>query len=118
VTRFGEVRYFTQLAVEAEDGNEWTFIDVAVIALYSLPDEDLLQLSLHTVASCTYEKDDIHVINVKSITGVIAMVPHCPCLPSGVQEDRYFMVEKPGLDVATFGILDDPTEVEDVEDVL
>jgi hypothetical protein len=73
-------------------------------------------LSFHTIASCTYEDDDIRIIDVKSITDVVAMVPHCPRLPSGVEEPRYFMVEKPGLDVATFGILGDPIEVEDGEE--
>ncbi|KAG1893060.1 uncharacterized protein F5891DRAFT_963509 [Suillus fuscotomentosus] len=92
------------------------FINVAVIALYSLSDKDLLELSSHTVASCTYEQDDIRVINMKTITEVIVMVPHCPRLPSGVQENRYFMAEKPGLDIATFGIPGDPRDVEDEED--
>ncbi|KAG2341727.1 hypothetical protein BDR05DRAFT_887771, partial [Suillus weaverae] len=42
---------------------------------------------------------------IKYILGVVGMVPHKPTLPSGVTEDCYFMVEKPGLDIATFGIL-------------
>jgi hypothetical protein len=119
VIRFGEVRYFTQLATETTSGDngetEWSFINVAVISLFSLPDNELLELSSHVVASCTYYgDDDIRVIDIKSITDVVAMVPHRPRLPSGVVEDRFFMVEKPGLDVASFGILpaDDAVEGE------
>jgi hypothetical protein len=72
---------------------------------------DLLELSFHTVASCTHGDDDVvEIIDVKSITGVIAMIPHRLRLPSGVEEDRYFMTEKPGLDIVTFGISNDPGE--------
>lgn len=117
--RFREVRYFTQLATETISGDngetEWSFINVAVISLFSLPDNELLELSSHVVASCAYYgDDDICVIDIKSITDVVAMVPHHPRLPSGVVEDRFFMVEKPGLDVASFGILpvDDAVEGE------
>lgn len=109
-----------QLATEtigSDDGEtEWSFVNVAVVSLFSLPDKELLELSSHVVASCTNHGDnDIRVIDAKSITDVVAMVPHRPRLPSGVIEDRFFMVEKPGLDVASFGILpaDDAVEGED-----
>lgn len=36
------------------------------------------------------------------------MIPHRPTLPSGITEDRFFMVEKAGLDVTLTGV-----EVED-----
>ncbi|KAG2032497.1 hypothetical protein BDR03DRAFT_935936 [Suillus americanus] len=91
------VCYFTQLAMETIGGDngetEWSFINVAVISLFSLPDNKLLELF---------------------ITDVVAMVPHHPRLVSGVVEDHFFMVEKPGLDVASFGILpvDDAVEGE------
>jgi len=41
------------------------------------------------------------VIDVKSIRSVVAMIPHLPF--PGNMEERYFVVEKPGLDVACLG---------------
>jgi hypothetical protein len=41
------------------------------------------------------------VIDVKHINSVIAMVPHQPF--SGDPIQRYFVVEKPGLEVACLG---------------
>ncbi|KAJ8580047.1 hypothetical protein M405DRAFT_855068 [Rhizopogon salebrosus TDB-379] len=108
--RFGEVLYFTRLAVEVnnakgdgDDEDNWRFLDVAMIQMYSLPDEALLQLSSQTVASCTCS-DRVLAIDVKDIVSVIAMVPHKPTLPSGVTEERFFMMEKPGLDVSDLGV--------------
>jgi hypothetical protein len=49
------------------------------------------------------------VIDVKSILSVVAMVPHLPF--PGDTSERYFVVEKPGLDVASLGGV-----VEDVPD--
>lgn len=91
--------YFTRLAIEADA----RFADVAVIQMYSVPDESLLRLSSQTVASCT-RLESIAVVNVKQIISVIAMVPHKPTLPSGVTEDRFFMLEKPGLDISNLGV--------------
>lgn len=31
---------------------------------------------------------------------MVAMIPHTPRLPSGVTEARFFMMEKPGLDIS------------------
>ncbi|KAG1796456.1 uncharacterized protein BJ212DRAFT_1306315 [Suillus subaureus] len=90
-----KVLYFTCLAVADgldEDGEQiFHWQAMALVMMYSYPDHDLLELSFHAV-------------NVKSITDVIGMVPHQPNLPSGVTEDRYFLVEKPGLNIATFGV--------------
>jgi len=41
----------------------------------------------------------VKVIDVKSISAVVAMVPHQP-FPG---EERFFLVEKPGLDTTTIG---------------
>lgn len=45
------------------------------------------------------------VIDVKHISSVIAMVPHQPFGGDFVQ--RYFVVEKPGLEVACLGGVED-----------
>ena len=41
------------------------------------------------------------VVDVKHISSVIAMVPHKPFDGDSIQ--RYFVVEKPGLEVACLG---------------
>lgn len=51
------------------------------------------------------------VVDVKEIHSVIAMVAHCPFARESVQ--RYFVVEKPGLEVASLGGMDE--NVPDVE---
>ncbi|KAG1898623.1 uncharacterized protein F5891DRAFT_955269, partial [Suillus fuscotomentosus] len=121
--RFGEVLYFTRLSVEADPNNDrdWRFADVAIICLYSHPDEDLLWLSSQTVVSCS-RLEDIYVVDVKQILSVVAMIPHTPTLPSGATEARFFMMEKPGLDIsplsgnaANVNHLDDNYNAPDVE---
>ncbi|KAG2080733.1 uncharacterized protein F5147DRAFT_749270 [Suillus discolor] len=120
--RFGEVQYFTRLAVKVDDADEdsdnednWHLLDIAVIQMYSLPDEALLQLSSQTVASCTHS-EKVLAIDVKDIVSVIAMVPHKPTLPSGLTEERFFMIEKLGLDVSDPGVCYSAYHDEDDED--
>jgi hypothetical protein len=84
--------------------------------MYSQPDTDLLDLSFQAVSSCAYLEDDIRVVNIKSIKAVVGMVPHTPRLPSGVVENRFFLVEKPGLDIATFGVPYEGLGAQDDED--
>jgi hypothetical protein len=40
------------------------------------------------------------VLNVKSIESVVAMVPHSTAFLGEGWADRFFVVERPGLDVA------------------
>jgi hypothetical protein len=54
------------------------------------------------------------VINVESIKAVVAMVPHQPF--EGEVAERYFVVEKPGLDVAMLGGYVEAVREEDYED--
>ncbi|KAG1802426.1 hypothetical protein EV424DRAFT_1331454 [Suillus variegatus] len=117
--RLAEVQYFTRLAAESgigEDGPIWSWKDVAIVVMYSQPDADLLDLSFQAVSSCAYLEDDIRVVNIKSIKAVVGMVPHKPTLPSGVVENRFFLVEKPGLDIATFGVPYEGPGAQDDED--
>ncbi|KIJ58220.1 hypothetical protein HYDPIDRAFT_178099 [Hydnomerulius pinastri MD-312] len=130
VIHFGEVQYFTRLAIDTrnhgddeelneedlQDDERWQFTDVAIIRPYSVPDQDLLALSYQVLVSCKL-LDDILIVNAKNIRSVVAMIPHAPQLPSGVTEDRFFMSEKPGLDVSNlgvpYGIYEDEDEDED-----
>lgn len=96
MVRFAQVYYYFQVLI-----NE-TETTLAVVSLYSLPHEELLEYSHHTLLSCVYEGDaHLQVIDIKSIMSVVAMVPHHP-FPEDLL-DRYFVVEKPGLDVACLG---------------
>lgn len=75
---------------------------MALVSFYSPPSLDLLEESRHTLISCTSLGDaGLKVIPVHSIIAVVAMVPHSPFGEEGDQ--RYFVVEKPGLDVADLG---------------
>lgn len=86
--------------------------------MYSSPDNRLLRLSSQTVVSCSL-LDEISVIDVKKIVSVVAMIPHTPRLQEDIMvEDRFFMLEKPGLDIANFGasrenLVDDAEDDED-----
>ncbi|KIJ59683.1 hypothetical protein HYDPIDRAFT_32907 [Hydnomerulius pinastri MD-312] len=127
VVYFGKVQYFTRLAVNArnrgdeldeedlQDDEQWRFTDVAIIKPYSSPDLDLLALSQQVLVSCTL-LDNTFIVDVKNIRSVVAMIPHTPTLPSGITEDRFFMCEKPGLDVSDLGVPYGVYEDEDEED--
>ncbi|KAF8804536.1 hypothetical protein BYT27DRAFT_7106488, partial [Phlegmacium glaucopus] len=73
---------------------------LAMVVFYSLPHCNLLDLSYNTLLLCTPEMG-CRVIDVKPICSVVAMIPHHP-FPGDTQK-RYFVVEKPGLDVAWLG---------------
>jgi hypothetical protein len=71
---------------------------LAMVSTYSAPNQHLFELSYCTLWSCTHGGDNsLVVIDVKSIEAVVAMVPHQPFRDS---PGRYFLVEKPGLDIA------------------
>ncbi len=51
--------------------------------------------------SCTYSGDGaLKFVDVKAIQSVVSMIPHIPSIEGRPAEDRFFLVEKPGLDVA------------------
>ncbi|KAF8834911.1 hypothetical protein BDN67DRAFT_1016026 [Paxillus ammoniavirescens] len=124
---FGEVLYFTCLAMEGElprpdkvpdkvdPDHNWEFVDVALIRLFSVPDHELLTISHHTVPSCL-ALQDIWVISIKDVLSVVGMIPHMPQLPSGVTEAHFFILEKPGLDVSRLGIQHDDAEDNDEDE--
>lgn len=73
-----------------------------MVSLYSLPDPTLLNKSYGTLRSCiSGGVDSLIVIDVKKIHAVVAMVPHKPFGENSVP--RYFVVEKPGLQIAELG---------------
>lgn len=76
---------------------------MAVVSLYGFPDNTLLEMSSQTYCSVAHLHDtDIRVINVKSITAVVAMVPdsaYGKWKQDGTERDRWLLVEKPGLKI-------------------
>jgi hypothetical protein len=93
--RIGEVYFFIHISQESSD------IGLALVSLYSRPDPTLLRISVNTLWSCEYQGDSaLRFINVKSIQSVVAMIPHVPVIEGQDAGERFFLVEKPGLDVA------------------
>ena len=92
VVEIAEVLYYFIITINSQD------LTLACVSCYSQAHEDLLKASHGTLLSCT-RNGTVKVIDVKSISAVVAMVPHQP-FPG---EERFFLVEKPGLDTTTIG---------------
>ena len=74
---------------------------LALVSLFSKPDPTLLSLSVKTLWSCQYRGDlALQFIDVKTIQAVVSMVPHTPSIQGQAEGERFFLVEKPSLDVA------------------
>jgi hypothetical protein len=74
---------------------------LALVSLYSRPDPTLLRVSVNTLWSCEYQGDSaLKFVEVKCIQAVVAMIPHTPVIEGQEARERFFLVEKPGLDVA------------------
>ena len=83
--------------------------------MYSLPDETLLQVSMKALWSCCYLGDSaLKFIDVKTIRSVVAMIPHRVSIEGRPAEDRFFLVEKPGFDVALMSGVEEEMEGENV----
>ncbi|TFK45198.1 hypothetical protein OE88DRAFT_1715452 [Heliocybe sulcata] len=83
----------------------------ALIRRYSDPDPTLQELSHGTLSSCLPgQSEDILVVDIKTICSVVAMVPHRIKLPGqDLVQDRFFLVEKPGLAMDDLGGYTDDT---------
>jgi hypothetical protein len=97
--QFAEVYYYFCIHLESSKKT------LALVLLYSPPHEELLKLSHFTLWSCSHHSNEsLMVIDMKSILSVDAMVPH-QLFPG---REHFFVVEKPGLDVASLrGVLED-----------
>jgi hypothetical protein len=94
---FGEVLYYFRCK------RQNTILSLAVLSAYSEPDPELLAASHGTFISCKYLGDySVQVIDVSRIQSVVAMIPH-KLEKHRVEEEHYFLVERPGLDVAHLG---------------
>jgi hypothetical protein len=88
--------------LEYHDDEIYHFITVAMVSVYSRPDPELLQKSMQSVWSCKYhDSEALQLVSAKSIQSVVSMIPHRPKLQSGVVEDCFYLLEKPGLGLVT-----------------
>jgi hypothetical protein len=74
---------------------------------------------VNTLWSCEYEGDGaLRFIDIKTICAVVAMIPHKLVIGGRQMSERFFLVEKPGLDVAMIsGVQEDmPVDEEIVTD--
>ncbi|OJT06314.1 hypothetical protein TRAPUB_2832 [Trametes pubescens] len=103
--RFAEIQYFFRYTINNIDRA------LAMVAPFLGPDEDILAESEGALLACTYcGAVARHVIPVQEIMSVVAMVP-LPLTPQeaahddaqDLRENRYFVIEKLGLDVAYMG---------------
>ncbi len=118
--RFAEVQYY--FAFQAHGRARDDLKGLAMIAPFSAPDPALMQYSRNTLLACTHPGNDTReVIFAKDIVSVVAMVP-LPMTEAEAREDdaaaryatRFFVVEKPGLDIAWFaGRVENPGDDED-----
>lgn len=105
-----EVQYFTHLAVLSDGpGDAWIWKNIAVVTMFLSPSSNLLKLLYQTVSACQCLEEDVHVINVISIAGIVGMALHQFLDVS----DCNFIMEQPGLDIPTFGV---SYEGEDTQD--
>ena len=90
---------------------------LALVSLFSKPDEHLKTLSVNTLWSCEYQGNDtLKFIDVMTIQAVIAMVPHKPKIPGLPPSECFFLVEKPGLDVARIARVEEGMEGDEEND--
>ncbi|KAI0707469.1 hypothetical protein C8T65DRAFT_576764 [Cerioporus squamosus] len=103
--RFDEVQYYFCLELEGKTRT------LAMVMPFSDPDRAILEESHYTDIVCEYRGDNARVVvDAKEIASAIGMVP----VPLTDEEERepgarqryarrFFVVEKPGLDVANMG---------------
>ncbi|PIL32824.1 hypothetical protein GSI_04941 [Ganoderma sinense ZZ0214-1] len=114
IVQYAEVQYYMRLRIGEE------IRALALVSYYSAPDQTLLDLSHGTIWSCTAGGDtDLGIVDVRKIESVVAMIPHPrPIVPRPGDLDlsgRYCVVEKPGLEVAYLGGIEEDVEEGDGE---
>ena len=92
--QIAEVQYFFEIAIQNAK------VPVALVSKYSAPDQTLLEKSSGALVLCDYlGQGALEVIPIKFIQATVAMVPY----PHTPQRNRFFLVERMGLDIAFLG---------------
>ena len=79
------------------EGEEST---LALVSLYSQPDDNLLRLSHNALLVCARQLESRIVVDVSTIQSVVAVVPFQQ-VPG--RENAFFVVEKLGLAISDLG---------------
>ncbi|KAI1781704.1 hypothetical protein LXA43DRAFT_907996 [Ganoderma leucocontextum] len=100
--RFAEVQFFFRLQIRERTHT------LAIVSIFSPPDVTILKESMYTVLACRYGGAETYeVIPVTDIKAAVAMVPlpltHAEEAHPADFADRFFVVEKPGLEIAYMG---------------
>jgi hypothetical protein len=70
---------------------------LALVSMYSAPHPELLNKSQNTLISVTHSGNpSLKVVDIRSIESVVAVIPHT-LFQDG--SSRFFVVEKPGLEL-------------------
>ena len=92
---FAEVQYFFNAIVNK------TRITLALMVLYTQPDEDLFKRLNWTVWSVTEQgQSGLWVIDAKAILSVISVIPHNHHVCADSSDERFFIWEQMGMDMA------------------
>ncbi|EIW55808.1 uncharacterized protein TRAVEDRAFT_129723 [Trametes versicolor FP-101664 SS1] len=117
-TRFVEVMYYFQYDIHDVVHN------FAMVSEFSSPDPTIARETFGVLLACLHRGDlSRRIIDVKEIVSAVGMVP----LPTTAEErardptgtlyaDRYFVVEKPGLEVAVLGGIEEDDDDDDDDD--
>lgn len=93
--RFGEVQFYFQMEFNDQLINGNPVHSLALIRMYTRPDEDLFQRSSTALSVCHLEDDKFTVVPLTQVKGVVGMVPFNP--PRARRDgNEYFIVEKMG----------------------
>ncbi|KAJ3501967.1 hypothetical protein NLJ89_g9101 [Agrocybe chaxingu] len=112
-TEFAEVKFYFHARIN-EDRRP-----LALVSLLSRPDKHLFDESFSTVWSVTEQDDDgLCVVDAKSITAVVAVIPHKYHIEQDKSDSRFFVWEYLGLemDILSNALDSDILENEDLDD--
>ena len=100
--RLGEVQFFI---LWTDEGHKTPLM---LVSLYSTPELRLLKALHNMLWLCKHQGDSaLQFIDAKIIQSVVAMIPHMPTIEVQQLGEHFFLVEKPGLDVAVIGGMDE-----------
>jgi len=113
-----EVEYFFRLRFSD------TVYSLALVSVFSPPDQEVLKLSSHAVYICCHGGTDAFtIVDVKAITAVVSMVPDYQVTVNGdiiIPENTYSLVEAPFIRLAALGgiVEDDIDDIDNSNDFI
>jgi hypothetical protein len=109
-----EVQYFFQLRFDD------ALYSLALVSLFSPPDQELLEVSNHAAYICHHRgADGLTVVEVKAITAVVSMVPDFQVTAGGdivIPENSFSLVEMSFIKLPAIGGIVDLEDDNDEDD--